>query len=121
VGDRLQISAGVDDLILEAIGAGAVGWIAGLVNAMPRESVMLFDFAMRGEKEKAFEIYRWFLPLLRMDTVPKFVQLIKLVQDEVGKGSARVRPPRMEITGDELTEARRTVKHARKTRPALLG
>ena len=120
VGDRLQISAGVDDLILEAIGAGAVGWIAGLVNAMPRESVMLFDYCMRGEREKAFEIYRWFLPLLRMDTVPKFVQLIKFVQDEVGKGSARVRPPRMEVVGDELAEARATVKHALKTRPAFL-
>jgi dihydrodipicolinate synthase/N-acetylneuraminate lyase len=121
VGDRLQISAGVDDLILEAIGAGAVGWIAGLVNAMPRESVMLFDFGIRGEHEKAFEIYRWFLPLLRMDTVPKFVQLIKFVQEEVGKGSARVRPPRMEVVGDELAEARAAVKHAKKTRPAILG
>jgi 4-hydroxy-tetrahydrodipicolinate synthase len=87
---------------------------------MPRESVMLFDCCMRGEREKAFEIYRWFLPLLRMDTVPKFVQLIKLVQDEVGKGSARVRPPRMEVVGDELSEARAVVKHALKTRPALL-
>jgi 1-pyrroline-4-hydroxy-2-carboxylate deaminase len=121
VGDRLQISAGVDDLILEAIGAGAAGWIAGLVNAMPRESVMLFDYCMRGERERAFEIYRWFLPLLRMDTVPKFVQLIKLVQDEVGKGSARVRPPRMEVAGDELSEARAVVKQAKKMRPAILG
>jgi dihydrodipicolinate synthase/N-acetylneuraminate lyase len=121
VGDRLQISAGVDDLILEAIGAGAVGWIAGLVNAMPRESVMLFDFCLRGEREKAFQIYKWFLPLLRMDTVPKFVQLIKLVQDEVGKGSARVRPPRMEVVGDEFAEVRAAVKHAKKTRPAILG
>ncbi len=120
VGDRLQVSAGVDDLILEAIGAGAVGWIAGLVNAMPRESVMLFDYCMCGERERAFEIYRWFLPLLRMDTVPKFVQLIKLVQDEVGKGSARVRPPRMEVVGGELAEVRAAVKHAMKTRPAFL-
>jgi dihydrodipicolinate synthase/N-acetylneuraminate lyase len=121
IGDRLQISAGVDDLIVEAIAAGGVGWVAGLVNAMPRESVILFDFAMRGEHEKAMEIYRWFLPLLRMDTVPKFVQLIKFVQEEVGKGSARVRQPRMEVIGSELADARAAVQHALKTRPALLG
>jgi len=119
LGDRLQISAGVDDLILEAMGAGAVGWVAGLVNAMPRESVQLFDLAMHGEREKAFELYRWFLPLLRMDTVPKFVQLIKLVQQELGKGSAQVRAPRYEVIGAELEEARATIHHALSARPAL--
>jgi dihydrodipicolinate synthase/N-acetylneuraminate lyase len=119
--DRLQISAGVDDLILEAIGAGGVGWVAGLVNALPRESVLLFDYCMRGERERAFELYRWFLPLLRMDTVPKFVQLIKFVQQEVGRGNARVRPPRMEVVGAELEEARATVKRAMATRPASAG
>jgi 4-hydroxy-tetrahydrodipicolinate synthase len=121
LGDRLHISAGVDDLILEAIGAGAVGWVAGLVNALPRESVLLFDYCMRGEHEKAFELYKWFLPLLRMDTVPKFVQLIKFVQQEVGRGNARVRPPRMEVIGAELEEARATIKHAMATRPASAG
>ncbi len=119
VGDRLQISAGVDDLILEAIGAGAVGWVAGLVNAMPRESVALFEHGVRGERTKAFELYRWFLPLLRMDTVPKFVQLIKLAQQECGKGNARVRPPRLEVTGSELEEARATIKRALAERPRL--
>ncbi len=120
-GNRLEISAGVDDLILEAIGAGGVGWVAGLVNALPRESVLLFDYCVRGEREKAFELYRWFLPLLRMDTVPKFVQLIKLVQQEVGRGNARVRPPRMEVAGAELEEARATIKRALTTRPASAG
>lgn len=119
LGDRLQISAGVDDLIIEAIGAGGVGWVAGLVNAFPRESVMLFDYGMRGERQKASELYNWFLPLLRMDTVPKFVQLIKLVQQEVGKGNARVRPPRLEVTGKELDEARAAVQRAIATRPAF--
>jgi 1-pyrroline-4-hydroxy-2-carboxylate deaminase len=119
LGDRLQISAGVDDLILEAMGAGAVGWVAGLVNAMPRESVQLFNLVMHGEREKAFELYRWFLPLLRMDTVPKFVQLIKLVQQELGKGSARVRAPRYEVIGAELEEARATIHRALSARPAL--
>ena len=77
----MQVFVGVDDAIVEAIGVGAVGWIAGLVNALPRESVDLFEYAMKGDREKALELYYWFLPLLRMDTVPKFVQLIKVVQD----------------------------------------
>ena len=101
LGDRLAIFVGVDDAIVEGIAAGAVGWIAGLVNALPKESVDLFDYAMNGETEKAFELYRWFLPLLRLDTVPKFVQLIKLVQQEVGMGNERVRLPRMELAGAE--------------------
>ena len=76
----LAIFVGVDDLIVEGIASGAVGWIAGLVNALPKESVALFNGA---------DIYPWFLPLLRLDTVPKFVQLIKLVQQEVGMGNER--------------------------------
>ncbi len=99
---RLEISVGVDDAVLEAIGVGATGWIAGLANALPRESVELFNHGLNGESDKAFELYRWFLPLLRMDTVPNFVQLIKLVQAEVGMGNPRVRPPRLELVGDEL-------------------
>ena len=112
VGDRLAISVGVDDAIVEGIAAGAVGWVAGLVNALPKESVDLFNYAMNGEREKAIKLYNWFLPLLRMDTVPKFVQLIKLVQQEVGMGNARVRPPRLELVGPELEEALGTIKHA---------
>ena len=101
---RLEISVGVDDAVLEAIGVGATGWIAGLANALPRESVDLFNCGINGESDKAFELYRWFLPLLRMDTVPNFVQLIKLVQAEVGMGNPRVRPPRLELVGDELEQ-----------------
>ncbi|MGH9639932.1 MAG: dihydrodipicolinate synthase family protein, partial [Bryobacteraceae bacterium] len=86
IGNRLQMCVGVDDGIVESIGVGAIGWIAGLANALPRESVELFQLAIGGEHRKTFELYRWFLPLLRMDTVPKFVQLIKLVQVEVGMG-----------------------------------
>jgi dihydrodipicolinate synthase/N-acetylneuraminate lyase len=112
VGDRLAISVGVDDAIVESVAMGAVGWIAGLVNALPRESVDLFNYAMNGEREKAIALYNWFLPLLRMDTVPKFVQLIKLVQQEVGMGNARVRPPRLELTGAELEEALKTIRQA---------
>ena len=116
-GGRLRILCGVDDLIVEAVGAGAVGWIAGLVNALPRESVELFNLACRGQSAAAFELNRWFLPLLRMDTVPKFVQLIKLVQEAVGMGNARVRPPRLELTGTELAEARATIADCLARRP----
>lgn len=114
---RLEISVGVDDAVLEAIGVGAAGWIAGLANALPRESVDLFQLAVSGENDKAFEIYRWFLPLLRMDTVPNFVQLIKLVQEEVGMGNTRVRPPRLELVGEELDHTRKIIRHALHTRP----
>lgn len=116
-GSRLKILVGVDDLIFEAAMAGASGWIAGLVNAFPAESVALFDASIRGDKVRAFEIYKWFLPLLRMDTVPKFVQLIKLAQQEVGMGNARVRGPRMELTGAELAEAKKVIAEALATRP----
>jgi 1-pyrroline-4-hydroxy-2-carboxylate deaminase len=110
VGSRLEVSVGVDDAVLEAVGVGASGWVSGLANALPKESVNLLNLALNGEREKAFELYRWFLPLLRMDTVPKFVQLIKLVQSEVGMGNSRVRPPLLELAGAELEEARSTIK-----------
>ena len=91
----------MDDLIVEGIAAGAVGWIAGLVNALPAESVRLFDLAREGKLEEARALYDWFLPLLRLDTVPKFVQLIKLVQAQTGLGSEAVRPPRLPLAGAE--------------------
>jgi 1-pyrroline-4-hydroxy-2-carboxylate deaminase len=119
LGDRLEVFIGVDDAIVEGISVGATGWIAGLANALPRESVELFDSAFRGDKEAAFNIYRWFLPLLRMDTVPHFVQLIKLVQAELGLGNARVRGPRLELTGPDLEQARETIRTVLRSRPQL--
>ncbi|HEU4989857.1 MAG TPA: dihydrodipicolinate synthase family protein [Gemmatimonadaceae bacterium] len=104
-GDRFRVFVGMDDVIVEGIAAGAVGWIAGLVNALPAESVRLFELATAGRRDEARALYEWFLPLLRLDTVPKFVQLIKLVQQEIGKGSERVRAPRLEITGAERDAA----------------
>jgi 4-hydroxy-tetrahydrodipicolinate synthase len=121
LGDRLEISVGVDDAILEGIGVGATGWIAGLANALPRESVELFNLGRNCEHEKAFDIYGWFLPLLRMDTVPEFVQLIKLVQADVGMGNARVRPPRLELTGDKLSRVQGTIREALQSRPQLVN
>ena len=117
LGDRLQVLVGVDDAIVESAGVGAAGWIAGLVNAFPKESVELFELARSGRTQEALELYRWFLPLLRMDTVPKFVQLIKLVQQETGTGTARVRPPRLELIGRELEEARGVISQALSSRP----
>lgn len=118
LGDRLAIFAGMDDMILESIPMGAVGWVAGLVNAFPTESVRLFELGRAGQWDEARALYEWFLPLLRLDTVPKFVQLIKLVQEEVGTGSARVRPPRLELVGEELAAARKLVRDALATRPS---
>jgi 4-hydroxy-tetrahydrodipicolinate synthase len=119
IGDRLAVCVGVDDAIVEAIAAGAVGWVAGLVNAFPRESVDLFNLAIAGNTGEALELYRWFLPLLRMDTVPKFIQLIKQVQQEAGVGSARVRAPRLEIVDEELAAARSIFEFAQAHRPAV--
>jgi 1-pyrroline-4-hydroxy-2-carboxylate deaminase len=116
--DRLAICVGVDDAIVEGIAAGAVGWVAGLVNAFPRESVSLFSLAREGKTKEAFELYHWFLPLLRMDTVPKFIQLIKQVQQEAGAGFARVRPPRLEMVGEELVTMRAAYQFAQSHRPA---
>ena len=110
LGDRLAILAGMDDMILESIPMGAVGWIAGLVNAFPEESVRLFNLGAAGRMDEARALYEWFLPLLRLDTVPKFVQLIKLVQVEVGRGTATVRPPRLELQGAELTAAQALIR-----------
>jgi 4-hydroxy-tetrahydrodipicolinate synthase len=117
--DRLALFVGVDDVVVEGVRAGAVGWIAGLVNAFPRESVALFNHAINGEHKKADDLYRWFLPLLRMDTVNKFVQLIKLMQQEVGKGNERVRPPRLVMAGEERKVALATLKEALAKRPKV--
>jgi 4-hydroxy-tetrahydrodipicolinate synthase len=117
--DRLSIFVGVDDMLVEGVNSGAVGWVAGLVNAFPAESVELFNLARAGKHDEAFALYRWFLPLLRMDTVPKFVQLIKWVQGETGTGTASVRAPRLEITGDDLAEAQAVLKTALANRPAV--
>ncbi|MEC7352552.1 MAG: dihydrodipicolinate synthase family protein [Planctomycetota bacterium] len=99
LGDRLAIFAGIDDLVVEAVSAGACGWIAGLVNALPVESVRLFELARNGPVEECRTLYEWFLPLLRMDAVPEFVHLVKLCQQEFGLGSERLRLPRIPLRG----------------------
>ena len=129
LGRRLHILVGVDDLIVEGIAAGATGWVAGLVNAMPVESVQLFDLATRANAPRsstatqararaaADALYRWFLPLLTLDTVPKFVQLIKLVQQCVGQGDERVRAPRLVLEATERDATLALIAQALATRP----
>ena len=118
-GDRLALFVGLDDVVVEGVRAGAVGWIGGLTNALPRECVALYRYAMRGETGQAEALYRWFLPLLRMDTTVKFVQLIKLVQQEVGMGNERVRAPRLALAGAEREAAVATIKAALASRPKV--
>jgi 1-pyrroline-4-hydroxy-2-carboxylate deaminase len=100
LGDRVDIAVGLDDAIVEGVAAGARGWVAGLANALPRESLALLRSAL-GRAPETLALYDWFLPLLRMDTTVKFVQQIKLVENELGIGTTRVRPPRQELSAAE--------------------
>ncbi len=117
--DRLTILVGMDDAIVEGVAVGAEGWIAGLVNAFPEESVALYEAAARGDKVRARELYNWFLPLLRLDTVPKFVQYIKWVQAEVGRGTYVLRAPRLPLDNRELEAVKGILAQALKARPAV--
>lgn len=119
LGDRLQLLVGMDDAIVEGVSMGAVGWVAGLVNAFPKESVKLFELARDGGAKAAMPLYAWFLPLLRLDTVPTFVQLIKLVQEKVGMGSETVRAPRLPVAGAEREAALKIIDHAIATKPEV--
>lgn len=118
-GDRLELLVGMDDALVEGVSMGAVGWIAGLVNAYPAESVKLFELAHDGGAKAAESLYAWFLPLLRLDTVPTFVQLIKLVQARVGMGSETVRAPRLPVAGAERDYAMKVIDHAIATKPGV--
>lgn len=119
VGDRLAVLVGMDDMVVEGVAAGATGWVAGLVNAFPRESVALFELAAAGRAAEAAALYRWFLPLLRLDTVPEFVQLIKLVQQQVGQGEERLRAPRTAAAGALREQALAVIRQALATRPEV--
>src|SRR5947209_6623690 len=101
VGDRYLLFCGVDDLVLESVILGAIGWVSGLVNAFPRENRLLWDLAAAGRFQEAREVYRWYTPLLHLDTHPKLVQYIKLAAAECGYGTATVRGPRLAIQGAE--------------------
>lgn len=100
-GNRFQLFCGVDDLALESLLLGADGWVSGLVNAFPAENRRLWDLAVAGRWDEARILYRWYTPLLHLDTQTKLVQYIKLAQSECGLGSENVRPPRLPLTGEE--------------------
>jgi dihydrodipicolinate synthase/N-acetylneuraminate lyase len=118
-GERYTLFCGVDDIIVESIAVGAVGWVAGLVNAFPEETVRLFELAAAGELEAARTLYRWFMPLLHLDTDPKLVQLIKLANAMTGLGSETVRAPRLALEGAERAETEALIAGAIETRPDL--
>jgi 4-hydroxy-tetrahydrodipicolinate synthase len=116
-GDRYQLLCGVDDLVLESVVLGAVGWVSGLVNAFPDENRLLWDLATSGQFQRAREVYRWYAPLLHLDTHPKLVQYIKLAMAETGMGSETVRAPRLPLAGREREEILALVRQAIRTRP----
>jgi 4-hydroxy-tetrahydrodipicolinate synthase len=119
IGDRYQIFTGVDDLAMESLMLGAVGWVAGLVCAFPRETVAIHKLVQAGRIREAREIYRWFMPLLHLDVSPRFVQNIKLAEHIVRGTSTTVRAPRLELTGGEKLEVETIVRAAVAKRPDL--
>ncbi|KKB07084.1 dihydrodipicolinate synthase [Devosia geojensis] len=119
LGDRYQLLTGVDDLALESLILGCVGWIAGLVVAFPRETVTIYKLVQQGRIPEALEIYRWFLPLLHLDIGPKFVQKIKLAEHIARGTSPVVRQPRLELVGEEEKAVRAIVEAGLKARPDL--
>ncbi|MDH3235281.1 MAG: dihydrodipicolinate synthase family protein [Alphaproteobacteria bacterium] len=118
-GQRYTLFCGVDDIIVESVAVGAVGWVAGLVNAFPAESVRLFELARAGNFAEARALYRWFMPLLHLDTDAKLVQLIKLANAMTGLGSETVRAPRLTLEGAERAETEALIARAIETRPEL--
>jgi 4-hydroxy-tetrahydrodipicolinate synthase len=119
LGDRFLLFAGLDDVALEGILLGAKGWVSGLTNAFPKESLALYAAAVRGDLETARAIYRWFMPLLHLDAEHDLVQSIKLAEQVMGRGSERVRPPRYPLTGARRAEVIATVEQAAATRPKV--
>ena len=120
-GDRFQILCGVDTIAMEALLMGANGWVAGLVDAFPRETVAIYSYCKQGELEKARSIFSWFLPLLELDISPQLVQNIKLCELATDMGTGHVRPPRLPLKGAELERVRSIIKTALDNRPKSLG
>lgn len=118
-GDRFRILCGVDTLAMEELCMGAHGWIAGLVDAFPKETVAIYKLVKSGKIEQASIIYRWFMPLLELDIHPKLVQYIKLAEAEVGLGSEYVRPPRLPLEGKERENVLQVIRNGINTRPVL--
>jgi len=118
-GNRYTLFCGVDDLILESLVLGCVGWVSGLVNAFPEESVRLYDLVVASRHKEALPLYRWFMPLLHLDIGHRLVQQIKLAQNMAGLGSELVRAPRLVLEGAEREQVRAIVQRALDQRPRL--
>jgi 4-hydroxy-tetrahydrodipicolinate synthase len=118
-GERYILFNGVDDLVMESVVLGAQGWVSGLVNAFPHENRALWDLLISGRFAEARDLYRWYTPVLHLDTKAKLVQYIKLAMAECGIGSEVVRPPRLPVEGAERDEVLRIIRHAIAARPAL--
>jgi len=118
-GDRFKLLCGVDTLAMEELCLGAHGWVAGLVDAFPAETVAIYKLVKAGRIEEAARIYRWFMPLLELDIHPKLVQYIKLAATSTGIGSEHVRAPRLPLTGDERERVLKIIRDGLANRPAL--
>jgi 4-hydroxy-tetrahydrodipicolinate synthase len=117
-GDRFSLMCGVDTLAMEALLMGASGWVAGLVCAFPNETVALYNLVRAGKLQRALKLYRWFMPLLELDTHPKLVQYIKLAAQETGLGTEYVRSPRLPLSGPERERILAVIRKALENRPA---
>ena len=118
-GDRFKILCGVDTLALEELLLGADGWVAGLVDAFPRETVLIYELVQMKRFDEARDLYRWFMPLLELDIHPKLVQYIKLAEVATGIGTEEVRPPRLKLVGDERERVKKIIEKAIANRPSL--
>jgi dihydrodipicolinate synthase/N-acetylneuraminate lyase len=116
-GDRFVLFAGLDDIAFEGLTLGAKGWVSGLTNAFPSESLWLYEALRKGDLARARSIYRWFMPLLHLDAEPDLVQSIKLAEQIMGRGSERVRPPRLPLAGERRAAVIKMIETARDTRP----
>ncbi|MGB8693975.1 MAG: dihydrodipicolinate synthase family protein [Steroidobacteraceae bacterium] len=116
-GERFVLFAGLDDVAFEGLTLGARGWVSGLTNAFPAESLMLYEALSKGDLQRARHIYRWFMPLLHLDAEHDLVQSIKLAEQVMGRGSERVRPPRLVLSGGRRAAVIAMIESARDSRP----
>ncbi len=119
VGNDITLVCGLDDVVMECVALGAVGWVSGMSNVFPKEGNALFKLASQGETQKALEIYKWFMPLLHLDARPDLVQCIKLCEHLAGRGSFLTRPPRLSLKGATHAEVVKIFEEAANNRPNL--
>ncbi len=119
VGDRFVLFAGLDDVVVESVAMGAVGWVSGLSNAFPREGETLFRLARAGRMAELMPLYEWFMPLLHLDARPDLVQCIKWCEHRMGRGTWRTRAPRLALQGEDLAHVEQVMNEALAQRPAL--